>query len=205
MAIQRSEETEGTHIVVLVLWEQSVVLLQKDDELLGHDIQLPHERVGIDVAIAGADGVVDKQDVGEFVPGAVVVLERLIVLYSIGANLHHGAIEGAASRAAIQPNHGPLLVRNVFVLEMPKEEVAVAFGGDFDVPGAVKSAWFGLCFVRLEMEHVPSMHLHKRLRGRARKGVDEVVGGRLIGCRRCGRPWEGEGGDDGRQSPPACR
>jgi hypothetical protein len=30
----------------------------------------------------------------------------------------------------------------MFVLEMPKEEVAVALGGDLDVSGAVKLAWF---------------------------------------------------------------
>ena len=65
---------------MLVFWEQSIVLLQEDDELFGHDVQLPHELVGIDVAIAGADGVVDEQDVGELVPGAVIVLERLVVL-----------------------------------------------------------------------------------------------------------------------------
>jgi hypothetical protein len=106
---------------VFILWEQSIPLLQKDDELVRHLVQLAHKGVGIDVAEAGADGVVDEQNVGKLVPSAIVVDQRLVVLQSVGANLHQGAVLGAASRPAVQPDDCPLLVRNVFVLEMPKE------------------------------------------------------------------------------------
>lgn len=129
-----------THIVVLILWEQSIPLFQEGDKLLRHLIQLVYVGVGVDVAKAGADGVVDKQHVCKLVPSALVVGQRLIVLHSVGANFHEGAVLGAASRAAVQPDDCPLLVRNVLVLVVPKEEVAVVFGGDFDVPGAALSA-----------------------------------------------------------------
>jgi hypothetical protein len=123
-----------THIVVFILWKQSIPLLQECDELISHVVQFVEIRVRIDVAKAGADGVVDEQDVGELVPGALIVDQRLVVLQPVGANLHQGAVLGAATWSAIQPDDCPLLVRNVFVLEVPKEEVAVVFGGDLDVP-----------------------------------------------------------------------
>jgi hypothetical protein len=86
---------------VLVLWKQSIPLLHKDHELLGHIIQLAEVGVGIDVAVPGADGIVDKQDVGELVPCAIIVHKRLVVLQAIGADLHQGAIFRAASRPAV--------------------------------------------------------------------------------------------------------
>jgi hypothetical protein len=123
-----------TYIIVLILWKQGIPLLQKYDELLSHVVQLVDIGIRIDVAVTGADGIVDEQDVGELIPGALVVHQRLVVLQSVGANLHQGAVLGAASRPAIQPDDCPLLVRNVFVLEVPEEEVTVVFGGDLDVP-----------------------------------------------------------------------
>lgn len=118
---------------MLVLREQGVPLLQEDDELLGHLVQLAHVGVRVGVAEAGADGVVDEQDVGELVPGALVVHQGLVVLQPVGADLHQGAVLGAAAGPAVQPYHRALLIRDVFVLEVPKEEVAIVFGGDLDV------------------------------------------------------------------------
>lgn len=118
---------------MLVFGEQPEPLFQKDDKLPGHLFELVDVAVGVDVAEAGADRVVDKHDVGELVPGSVIVHERLVVLEPVGANLHEGAVLGAASGAAVEPDDGPLLVGDVLVLEVPEEEVSVLFGGDFDV------------------------------------------------------------------------
>lgn len=176
-----------TYIVVLILWEKSVPLLQEGDELVRHDVQLADVGVGVDVAVAGADGVVDEHDVGELVPGALVVDQRLVVLDSEGANLHQGAVLGAASRPAVQPDDGPLLVRNVLVLVVPKEDVAVVFGGDFDVSlGHHVSLVLGyaaaMCHCHVpRIGRLPCMHLYQGSLGGAGEGMDEVVARRLAG------------------------
>jgi len=122
-----------THIIMLILGEQGKPLLQEYDELVGHLIQLAKVAVGVDVAETGADGIVDKHDVGKLVPRAIIVDKRVLVFQSIGTNFHQGAVLGATTRATIQPDDGSLFVRNVFVLEVPEEEVTIAFGCDFNV------------------------------------------------------------------------
>lgn len=120
---------------MFILGEQIVPLLQEGDELGGHVVQLAQVGVGVDIAEAGANGVVDKEDIGKLVPGAVVVHERLVVLEAEGPDLHQGAVFGAASGPAVQPDDSALLIRNVFVLEVPEEDVSIVFGGDLDVSG----------------------------------------------------------------------
>ncbi len=101
--------------------------------MLGHLVELVEIAVGVGVAEARTDGVVDKHDVGELIPRAIVVDQRVLVLEPVGPNFHQGAILGAAPRAAVEPDDRPLPVGDVFVLEVPEEEVTVCFGGDFDV------------------------------------------------------------------------
>ena len=128
-----SGRSQGTYIVMFVFWEQREPLLQEDNKLLGHLVELADVAVCVDVAETGADGVVNKHDVGKLVPRSFVVHQRLVVLEPVGANFHEGAILRAAPRAAIEPNDGSLLVGDVLVLKVPEEEVSVVFGGDFDV------------------------------------------------------------------------
>ena len=132
------------YIIVFVFWEDGKPFLEEDDELIRHLVQLVEITVGVDIAEAGANGVVHKHDVGELVPRTIVVFQRLVVLEPVGADFHQGAIHRAAPGTTIQPDDRPLFVRDVLVLEMPKEEVAVMCGCDFDMA------------VRLYYDHVSS-------------------------------------------------
>jgi hypothetical protein len=49
------------------------------------------------------------------------------------ANLHQCSILGRATWSSIKPDDSTLSVRNMPVLEMPEEDVAIVLGGDFNV------------------------------------------------------------------------
>lgn len=83
---------QGTCIVKCVFWENLKPLLKKLDKLLGHFLEFRHVAVCVDIAEACTHRVVNKQQVGKFVPRAVVVDEVLLVVYSVGANLHQCAV-----------------------------------------------------------------------------------------------------------------
>lgn len=122
-----------TYIIVFVFWKDGKPFLEEDDELIRHLIQLMQIAVGVDIAEAGANGIVHEHDVGEFVPSTIVIFQRLVILEPVRADFHQRAIHRAAPGTAIQPDDRPLLVRNVLVLEVPKKEVAVMVGVDFDM------------------------------------------------------------------------
>lgn len=107
--------------------------------MLGHGVELVQVAVGVNVAEAGAGGVVDKEQVGKLVPGAIVDLELVALADAVGPNLHEGAVLGAAAGPAVDPDDGALLVGNVGILEVPEEEVGVVLFVDLDV-AAILSA-----------------------------------------------------------------
>lgn len=98
-----------------------------------HFVQLVEIAVGIHVAETRPDGLVDEKQIGELIPRAWVVLQGVIVLESVRANLHQRSIHRATARPSIQPNDGALSVRDMPILIMPKEEVAIAYGVHLDV------------------------------------------------------------------------
>lgn len=77
--------------------------------------------IRINVAEASADGIVDEEQVRELMPAAVVVLQGIGILETVGAYLHHDAIFGTTTRSSIEPNNGALPVRDVLILEVPEE------------------------------------------------------------------------------------
>jgi hypothetical protein len=89
--------------------------------------------IGVCVAEPGTDRVIDEEQVGKLIPPALVVLQRMVVLEPIRPNFHQCTIHGATSWATIQPNDSALPVRDVTILEMPEEQVAVGVGIDLDV------------------------------------------------------------------------
>lgn len=99
----------------------------------GHFIQLMKIAIGVRIAKPGADGIIDEEQVGKFIPPTLVVLQRMVVLESVGPNFHQCAIHRATSRTPIQPNDSALAVCDVTVLEMPEEQVAVGVGIDLDM------------------------------------------------------------------------
>jgi hypothetical protein len=98
-----------------------------------HFIQLVQVAIGVGITEPSADRLINKQQVGELIPRTLVVFQCLFVFESVGANLHQRTIHRAASGPTIQPNDGSLPIRNMLVLEVPEEEVAVARGVYFDV------------------------------------------------------------------------
>lgn len=119
---------------MFVFREQGKPFLQEDNELVRHLIQLVKIAIRVDVAEARTDWIVDEHNICEFIPGSVVVLQCVVVLQAIRADFHQGAILGTTAGAAIQPDDRPLLIRDVLVLEVPEEHVAIVFGGDLDMP-----------------------------------------------------------------------
>lgn len=71
---------EKTHIIMLILREETEPLLEENGELVRHFIKLRYVAIGVDVAETGSDGVVDEQQVRKLMPRAVVVLEVVLVL-----------------------------------------------------------------------------------------------------------------------------
>lgn len=116
-----SSECCGTYIVMLVLGEQSKPPLQKGNKVGSHLGQLVDVGVGVDITEASTDRVVDKQDVGELVPRSIVVYQSVLVLQSVGTNLHQCTILGTATGTTVQPDNGSLFVGYMFVLEVPEE------------------------------------------------------------------------------------
>lgn len=114
------------------MWEQGEELFKKLNELVGHFVEFMNEAIGIHKAEASSNWIIDKEKVGKLVPGAIVE-DQVLVLDSIGANLHHRAVLGTATRPTIYPDDGTLLVGDMLVLEVPEEEVSVVFGCDLDV------------------------------------------------------------------------
>ena len=110
-----------TYIIVLVLGKDGKVLLQESHKLLGHLGQLGNVAVGADVAEAGADGVIDEEEIRKLAPGAIVVGEGHVAVDAVGANLHQCAVLGTATGATIEPDDGALLVSDVLVLEVPEK------------------------------------------------------------------------------------
>lgn len=122
-----------TYIIVLVFWENSKELLQKGNKLSRHGAQLMDIAIRVDITEASTDRIVDKEQIGKLIPGTVIQSQRLVTLDPIRANLHQGAILGAAPGPTIEPYHGSLAVRNVIVLEVPEEQVAIVLWNDLDV------------------------------------------------------------------------
>lgn len=131
-----SEGGKGTNVIAFIFGEQLKELLHEDDELSSHLIQLMEIAIGIHVTKASTDGIIDEQEIRELIPPARVVFQRVVILKTVGSNFHQRAVHRAASWATIQPDYGPLSVRDMAVLEVPEEQIAVRFGVDFDVTGA---------------------------------------------------------------------
>lgn len=91
--------------------------------------------IGVDIAESGTNRLVNEEQICKLIPAARVILERLVILESVRPNLHQRAIHRAASGSSIQPNNGPLAVRDVAVLEVPEEQVTVGLRVDFNVAG----------------------------------------------------------------------
>lgn len=179
-----------TYVVMLVLGEHGEPLPEELDKLLGHLVELVQVCIGVDITETGSNGVVDEEQVRELVPGAVIVGEGVLILDSVGANLHQGTVFGTAAGAAVQPDDGALPVCDVLVLEVPEEEVSVVFGGDFNV-AVMKRASAGIASPSGETEAsgeimcLPCVHLDEWLFRGAGQIVNEVVG-LALGEHRCG-------------------
>ena len=57
-----------TYVVVFVFREEIEELFKEDEELVGHGVKFVDVGVGVRVAVAGADRIVDKEEVCELVP-----------------------------------------------------------------------------------------------------------------------------------------
>lgn len=118
-----------------VLWENGEPFLQKGCHLHGHLIQVVEIRIGVHIAEAGSNRVIDEQKVRKLIPASIVHAQSPILLHPIRSNLHHCAIHATATRPSVEPNHGPLAVGNVSILVKPEEHVTVMFGRNLNMAG----------------------------------------------------------------------
>ena len=70
----------GTHIIILVLWKHLEELFKEKDHLIGHVVELMNVAVRINIAEACPYRIIDKKNVGKFIPGSVVVSESRFIL-----------------------------------------------------------------------------------------------------------------------------
>jgi hypothetical protein len=117
---------------VFILREEREPLLQEYNKLICHFWQIMYVAIPIRITEARAYWIVDKHDICKFVPRSIIIFEMFLVLQPIWANFHQGSILRTAARPTIQPYHCPLPVRNMSILEMPKEYIAIVFWADFD-------------------------------------------------------------------------
>lgn len=86
-----------------------------------HLVQLMDIAIRIHIAEARTNRLIDEQQVGEFVPRALIVFQCMVILEPIRTNLHQCTIHRTTSRTTVQPNDGPLSVCDMTVPVMPKE------------------------------------------------------------------------------------
>lgn len=89
--------------------------------------------IRVHIAEPRTNRLIDEQQVGELVPRALIVFQCMIILQPIGSHLHQRAIHRATTRTAVQPNNGPLSIRDMTVLIMPKEQITIVLGVHLDV------------------------------------------------------------------------
>ena len=123
-----------TYIVAFILGKQLKESGEESDELGGHLVQLVEITVGVDIAEARPDRLIDEEQVGELVPRPVVVRQGMVVLQAIRADFHQRAVHRATARASIQPDDGALAIGDMTVLEMPEEKVPVVLRIYLNVP-----------------------------------------------------------------------
>lgn len=100
--VVHSRET-CTHVILAVFGEYGVELFEELNHLVGSIVQLVEVTIRIDVTEAGSDRLVDKEQVRELCPGAVVVCQSTVRLDSVRTNLHHSTVHGTTARASIEP------------------------------------------------------------------------------------------------------
>lgn len=76
------------YIILFIFWKQLEKLLEEDDELSRHFVQLVKITIGVDITEAGSHGLIDEQHVGEFIPRTFIIFQRMVVLESVRTNLH---------------------------------------------------------------------------------------------------------------------
>jgi hypothetical protein len=101
--------------------------------VVGHLVEIRKIAIRVHIAESRAHRLVDEEQVRKFVPRAVVIFQVATWAYSVWSNLHHCAVHRGAAGPAIQPQYCPLSVRNVAVLVVPEEEIAVVLCINFDV------------------------------------------------------------------------
>lgn len=118
---------------MFVFREEGKEFLEENDELVGHFVKLVDIGVGVDVAETSSHWVVNEEQVGKLMPGAVVQDKCVLVFEPVRANFHQATILGTTSGTSVQPDNRALSICNVLVLVVPEEQVSIVLGCDFDV------------------------------------------------------------------------
>ena len=152
--------------------------------------------IAIDRAETRADWVVDKNQVRELVPGAVIVFQCFLVFQAIRSDFHQRAILRAAPRTAVDPartfrqhshKHQGLVhshhmtVRCLFAICLFSNRQK----NSFPWWSGVISIWLVCQLSRVWISSIsnsPSMLSKQRALGLSRQFVDKVMGSRLDLC-----------------------
>lgn len=81
--------------------------------------------VRVDITEPGSDWLIDEQQIGEFVPGTLIIGQGFIVLQAIRTDLHQRAVHGTTSGTTVQPDHSSLAVGNMAILVVPEEKISI--------------------------------------------------------------------------------
>ena len=120
--------TERIPRIALVLWEESVPLLQELVQIISHIIIGGGELVR--EAVASTDRVVNVDHVVSPGPGPLVVRGAIEVVVVIGAGDHwtmqlESSEHGGSARSTLQPDHHRSSLRVLSSGEEPEEHVAI--------------------------------------------------------------------------------
>lgn len=124
---------------MLIFWEQSEPLLQEFDEIVGHLWHLMQITIPVHVAVTRSNRVIHKHDIRKLAPRALIVFQRGFrrVFDPERPYFHQSTIFRTASWSPVEPDHGTLPVRDMLILKVPKEQIAVVLWCDFDMPVAL--------------------------------------------------------------------
>ena len=122
-------------VVMFVLGKERKEFDKEDYELVGHLAELGDIGIRVDVGESSADRLVNKKKVGELIPRTVVVTQGAVVFDTVRSDFHQRSIFGTAAWTAVEPDDGLLTIRDMSILVVPEEEIAIVFGINSDVPG----------------------------------------------------------------------
>lgn len=80
LLLTNSHSKIRTYIIIFVLGKHLEELFEKENHLIGHVFELMNVAVCIDVAEACSHRIIDEKNVGELIPGSIIIPKGRFIL-----------------------------------------------------------------------------------------------------------------------------